>query len=101
MQARNNARTVLSGSLDLFSNEFFRASVSSDGEESGTGNELFAAELSKWALGERGVLRFSNIVHHKSDGAPPDVILHEKVRHSHTRTHTTAYDSTLLHVGAT
>lgn len=84
VQARNNARIVLSGSLDLFSNEFFRATVSSDGEESGTGNEHFAAELSKWALGERGVLRFSNIVHHKSDGAPPDVILHEKVR---PRTH--------------
>lgn len=45
VQARNNARVVLSGSIDLFTNEFFNAAVEDD---TGTGNALFAAELSKW-----------------------------------------------------
>lgn len=79
VQARNNARVVLSGSLDLFSNEFFRAHLSSHGNQQ-SGNELFCRELSRWALGESGVLRFRDISHRKSDGTPPDVILHEKER---------------------
>ena len=62
LQARNNARVVVSGSLDLFSNSFFRAKQS-NGDL--VGNELFCAELSKWAFGEAGVLRFRDIVHHK------------------------------------
>lgn len=33
-----------------------------------TGNKALALELSKWALGERGVLRASNITHHRADG---------------------------------
>jgi len=78
IQARNNARVVLSGSLDLFSNELFRASLGPD--DALPGNELFCKELSKWGFGERGVLRFSGITHFKSDGSPPDVILHEKER---------------------
>lgn len=102
LQARNNARVVVSGSLDLFSNSFFRAKQA-NGEF--VGNELFCAELSKWAFGEAGVLRFRDILHHKVmrhtahcppipplvlhiccfpvlqlDGSPPDVILHEKER---------------------
>lgn len=44
------------------------------------GNRIFCAEVSKWALGEQGVLRYRNITHHKSDGTPPDVTLHEKER---------------------
>ena len=31
MQARNNARAAVSGSIDLFSNRFFQASVAADG----------------------------------------------------------------------
>jgi oligosaccharyltransferase complex subunit beta len=32
------------------------------------GNKALALELSKWALGERGILRASNITHHRADG---------------------------------
>jgi oligosaccharyltransferase complex subunit beta len=72
IQARNNARVLISGSIEMFSNSFF--------SNSNAGNELFCNEISKWAFGESGVLRFRDILHHKSDGSPPDVILHEKVR---------------------
>lgn len=72
IQGRNNARVVVSGSLDMFSNEFYALN--------GAGNRAFCDSLSKWAFRETGVLRFRNIIHHKSDGTPPDFILHEKVR---------------------
>ncbi len=74
IQARNNARIVIAGSLDMFSNAFFYA------KSNNSDNRKFCAELSKWALGEAGILRFRDIVHHKLDGSPPDVILHEKTR---------------------
>ncbi len=73
IQARNNARIVVSGSIDLFKNSFFRG-------EMDFSNELFCVELSKWAFSESAVLRFREIRHHKLDGSPPDVILHEKTR---------------------
>jgi oligosaccharyltransferase complex subunit beta len=74
VQGRNNARIVVSGSVDMFSNAFFfQTDVS-------TGNKVFCTELSKWVFAETGVLRFRDIVHHKVDGTPPDVILHEKER---------------------
>ena len=69
LQARNNARISVSGSLDLFSNAFFAAS--------GVGNKEFCAGLAAWTFGARGVLRFRDIRHSKSDGTPPDTILHE------------------------
>ena len=75
IQGRNNARVVFSGSIDSFSNEFYRPS-----QAISTGNRQFCDEVSKWAFSESGVLRFRNISHHKSDGTPPDVILHEKER---------------------
>jgi oligosaccharyltransferase complex subunit beta len=72
IQGRNNARVVVSGSLELFSNNFFGCDA--------VGNRQFAQELSKWVFRESGVLRFRDITHHKTDGTPPDVILHEKER---------------------
>jgi len=77
LQARNNARVVFSGSIDMFSNEFFTTKLA-NGEL--VGNELFCSELSKWVFSEAGVLRFRDVSHSKSDGTPPDVILHEKDR---------------------
>lgn len=77
VQGRNNARVVVAGSLDMFSNAYFRAT---DGSGAVVGNEQFCRELSKWALAETGVLRFRDITHHRTDGVPPDVILHEKER---------------------
>lgn len=70
LQGRNNARIVVSGSQELFSNNYFGLSSA--------GNRLFSQAISQWAFRESGVLRYRDIVHHKSDGTPPDVILHEK-----------------------
>lgn len=72
IQGRNNARVVISGSLALFSNVYF--------SQTGFENKKFAEEVSKWVFRESGVLRFRDIIHHKKDGTPPDVILHEKER---------------------
>jgi len=69
MQARNNARVVFSGSLDLFSDKFFSAPVqvySAEGtgkKHAKSGNEEFAIELSQWNFAERGLLRASNLTH--------------------------------------
>jgi oligosaccharyltransferase complex subunit beta len=76
-QARNNARLLFSGSLDMFSNAFFRATA---GKQDNVNNELFCDDIAQWVFGDTGVLRFRDITHLKVDGTPPDVILHEKER---------------------
>lgn len=71
LQARNSARVVFSGSLDLFSDKFFNSPVQSFSDSKGTpgklyeksGNEEFAIELSKWTFGERGMLRARDLQH--------------------------------------
>jgi len=55
-QGRNNARIILSGSLDLFSNELF---VKSKGA-----NRKYAQHLVKWNFGESGILKVDRIFHH-------------------------------------
>lgn len=68
VQARNNARILISGSLDLFSNKFFGSSVKkfgSSNSHSKSGNERFVTELSKWIFHERGHLKAVNVRHHK------------------------------------
>jgi len=78
LQGRNNARVIISGSLDLFSNKFFNYRATATNEISG--NRKFCSAVSAWGFRETGILRFRNITHHKVDGTPPDVILHEKER---------------------
>eukprot|EP00898_Chlorokybus_atmophyticus_P009048 jgi/Chlat1/9144/Chrsp97S08394 len=58
MQARNGARVIVSGSLDLFSDALFTAPKSS--------NEKFAVGLTKWAFHERGWLRAHSVVHRRA-----------------------------------
>ena len=67
LQARNNARIVVTGSVDMFSNAFFRTklSQSSNSESPYVGNELFCGSITKWVFGEVGVLRFRDIIHNK------------------------------------
>ncbi|KAF9612420.1 hypothetical protein IFM89_039453 [Coptis chinensis] len=79
VQARNNARILISGSLDLFSNRFFRWGVQkagslekdswkilvSDYRHAKSGNEQFVTELSKWVFHEKGHLKAVNVRHHK------------------------------------
>ncbi|GJP43704.1 hypothetical protein CLOM_g9155 [Closterium sp. NIES-68] len=80
MQARNNARVLISGSLALFTDSFFRAVVdvsatTSDAAApdaktsqwlSPSGNEQFVSELSKWTFHERGHLKAENLRHNKA-----------------------------------
>lgn len=69
MQARNNARVMISGSLQLFSNRFFRSGVQkaeSPNKYERSGNEQFVTEISKWVFHERGHLKAVNLVHHKA-----------------------------------
>lgn len=68
VQARNNARIVFSGSLDLFSNKFFKSPVQKAGSSNKyakSGNQQFATEISKWVFHERGHLKAVNVRHHR------------------------------------
>ncbi|RDY08938.1 Dolichyl-diphosphooligosaccharide--protein glycosyltransferase 48 kDa subunit, partial [Mucuna pruriens] len=68
IQARNNARILISGSLSLFSNRFFRSGVQKAGSPTiheKSGNEQFLNELGKWVFHERGHLKAVNVQHHK------------------------------------
>lgn len=70
MQARNNARILISGSLDLFSDKLFKSSVQKAGSSTRygkSGNEQFVTELSKWVFHERGHLKAVNVKHNKVD----------------------------------
>ncbi|KAK8558719.1 hypothetical protein V6N13_098359 [Hibiscus sabdariffa] len=68
VQARNNARILISGSLSMFSNRFFRSGVQKAGsttKHEKSGNEQFLTELSKWVFHERGHLKAVNVKHYK------------------------------------
>eukprot|EP00921_Rhytidocystis_pertsovi_P010973 GHVQ01017676.1.p1 GENE.GHVQ01017676.1~~GHVQ01017676.1.p1 ORF type:complete len:732 (+),score=104.81 GHVQ01017676.1:582-2777(+) len=56
MQARNSARVTVSGSAELFSDRFFILSE---------GNRQLADSLVDWTFHRSGVLRWSNVKHHK------------------------------------
>jgi len=55
LEARNNARVLIVGSLKFFSDEFAHS------------NELHARQLGLWAFLRAGVLRLSNVEHYLSD----------------------------------
>ncbi|XP_039058606.1 dolichyl-diphosphooligosaccharide--protein glycosyltransferase 48 kDa subunit-like [Hibiscus syriacus] len=68
VQARNNARILISGSLSIFSNRFLRSGVQKVGsttKNKKSGNEQFLTELSKWVFHERGHLKAVDVKHHK------------------------------------
>jgi len=71
LQARNNARVIFAGSLELFSDKFFNSPVqkfTSSGTEKKyerSGNEQFTKQIVQWLFQERGILRASNVTHHR------------------------------------
>uniref|UniRef100_A0A0P4W9M7 Dolichyl-diphosphooligosaccharide--protein glycosyltransferase 48 kDa subunit n=1 Tax=Scylla olivacea TaxID=85551 RepID=A0A0P4W9M7_SCYOL len=75
LQARNNARVVVSGSLEFFSDAFIMASVQTPQgasyERSGNGRVVEA--LSRWVFMEEGVLRVVSIDHHLQGQSEPPV----------------------------
>lgn len=94
LQARNNARVVISGSIDLFSNSFFASSPA---------NRQFAAHVAQWAFKARGELRIvGEPVHHRvGESTPPsqytindNVVCREQghqAKKTHTHMHTHAH----------
>jgi oligosaccharyltransferase complex subunit beta len=74
LQARNNARVIFTGSVEMFSNEFFESPVQTVKAGSGlasagdfyekSGNEDLAKSLTQWVFKERGVLRVVEVNHH-------------------------------------
>lgn len=64
LQARNNARVVFSGSVEMFSDRFVDAKVK---EHTKSGNLAFITQLSKWAFQETGVLKVWSKVHHREN----------------------------------
>nr|CAG4637760.1 EOG090X05EE [Chydorus sphaericus] len=74
LQARNNARVVVSGSLDFFSDEFFAAPVQKalGGQKAAkSGNQALSDSLTSWVFKEEGVLRVGKVVHHKAGEKEP------------------------------
>jgi len=90
LQARNNARIVFAGSMDLFSDKFFRSPVqkfSADGSAKSypkSGNEQFCKQLAQWTFQERGILRAVNVTHHRKGEhqAPFTYTVKEKIEYS-------------------
>ncbi|OXA58483.1 dolichyl-diphosphooligosaccharide--protein glycosyltransferase 48 kDa subunit [Folsomia candida] len=66
LQARNNARVIFCGSLDLFSDKYAVATAQRGGKNVKYGNEKLATALAQWVFKEKGVLRLSNVTHHKA-----------------------------------
>jgi oligosaccharyltransferase complex subunit beta len=71
LQARNNARIVFAGSLELFSDSYFSSPVqkyTSEGNGKSSpksGNEDFTRQLVEWLFQERGILRAIDVQHHR------------------------------------
>jgi len=67
LQARNNARVIISGSLEMFSDNFFTASLQrkeNKGITEPTGNRDFSLAVSNWCFQHSGVLRLHSVKHH-------------------------------------
>lgn len=74
LQARNNARVVITGSLDMFSDAFINAQVHKVGSNDKavkSGNLALVTALSQWVLKEKGVLRVKSVDHHKKGETKP------------------------------
>ncbi|TPX66250.1 dolichyl-diphosphooligosaccharide---protein glycotransferase [Spizellomyces sp. 'palustris'] len=68
LQARNNARVVFAGSVDMFSDKLIDAPVKSgDKQHQKSGNLPFITALSKWVFQETGVLNVNSKKHHREN----------------------------------
>ncbi|KAF8545490.1 Dolichyl-diphosphooligosaccharide--protein glycosyltransferase subunit WBP1 [Trichophaea hybrida] len=65
LQARNNARLTVSGSMDMFSDEFFDLEVKpTNGKKTKTANQAFAKEITQWTFNEIGVVKVKAVRHY-------------------------------------
>ncbi|KAK4514186.1 uncharacterized protein ATC70_001773 [Mucor velutinosus] len=69
LQSRNSARVTFVGSLDVFSDKYWSASVNIESDKSfkKSGNEEFVKQLSQWTFQEKGVLKVVGHAHHKQN----------------------------------
>ncbi|KAF3330185.1 dolichyl-diphosphooligosaccharide--protein glycosyltransferase subunit [Carex littledalei] len=68
MQARNHARVLISGSLEMFSNRcvmMFYFLMAKYNRYEKSGNEQLVTEVAKWVFHERGHLKAINVKHNK------------------------------------
>ncbi|CAI5746142.1 unnamed protein product [Peronospora destructor] len=72
VQGRNNARLIFSGSLDLFSDKYL--------DNKKYANAEFVDAVTKWGFQESGVLRMTNVKHHREDGSQPAKMLRDANR---------------------
>ncbi|KAI9884060.1 MAG: hypothetical protein M1823_004150 [Watsoniomyces obsoletus] len=73
LQARNSARVVVLGSVEMLEDAWFDGQVkSSNGfkKESTTANRAFAKTVSAWAFREIGVLKVGRVQHHAASDNP-------------------------------
>lgn len=74
LQARNNARITVSGSAEIFSDEFFGMTVKAQGSNKKVevANRAFAKEVTSWTFKETGVVKVVGIRHYLANeaGAP-------------------------------
>ncbi|BFZ53118.1 oligosaccharyl transferase glycoprotein complex, beta subunit [Savitreella phatthalungensis] len=70
LQARNNARVVVAGSVELFSDAAFDASTSAGK----TGNRAFARDVAQWCFQERGVIRATDLRHSLANQSASDIL---------------------------
>jgi len=86
LQARNNARVIFVGSIQLFSNAYFTAPVQKNSGKSyaKSGNSDFSTQLVEWLFQERGILRAANVKHHRQGEkeAPHTYTIKDQVEYS-------------------
>ncbi|KRX87284.1 Dolichyl-diphosphooligosaccharide--protein glycosyltransferase 48 kDa subunit, partial [Trichinella pseudospiralis] len=84
VQAKNNARVVFTGSLDMFSDEFINSNYVQEGKKIvQTGNRDFVKAVTEWVFKRKGVLRVKSIRHHRSGELvpPPDYTIMDAVEY--------------------
>jgi len=70
MQARNNARLAVLGSLEMCSDASFSAPVEFQGQKfAKSGNEAFCTGVSRWATRQRGILKVEAFHHNTQSSA--------------------------------
>merc|ERR1711935_581435 len=76
LQARNNARVVFAGSIDMFSDKLFMAGVSSaNGKKADkSGNQALTVALASWCFQLSGVLRVKGVDHHLEGEKGPQTV---------------------------
>ena len=74
MQARNGARALVTGSWEMFSNDFFDTDVCKYYAKSPapSGNQAFANSLTRWVFGSGGTLRVTSMRHELQGGSQQD-----------------------------